>query len=86
MAAAVDLDVDEGAVRGGRVALGGVAAAAVRVPEAEAVLAGGGSFDDCASAAAAAVEPPADASGSTPYRKDLVRTLVRRACEEAIAR
>ncbi|MEV7342196.1 FAD binding domain-containing protein [Streptomyces sp. NPDC093544] len=86
VAAAVDLDVDAGAVRGGRVALGGVAAAAVRVPEAEAVLAGGGSFDDCAAAAAAAVEPPADASGSTHYRKELVRTLVRRACEEAMAR
>jgi len=86
VAAAVDLDVDEGAVRGGRVALGGVAAAAVRVHEAEAVLAGGGSFDDCAAAAAAAVEPPADAAGSTYYRKELVRTLVRRACEEAMAR
>ncbi|UKY48124.1 FAD binding domain-containing protein [Streptomyces inhibens] len=86
VAAAVDLDIEAGTVRGGRVALGGVAAAVVRVPEAEAVLAGGGSFDDCASAAAAAVEPPADASGSTRYRKELVRTLVRRACEEAKSR
>jgi len=32
------------------------------------------------------VEPPADASGSTHYRKELVRTLVRRACEEAVSR
>ncbi|WP_043663013.1 FAD binding domain-containing protein [Streptomyces xylophagus] len=86
VAAAVDLDVAEGEVRGGRVALGGVAAAAVRVPEAEAVLTGGGSFEACASAAAEAVEPPADASGSTHYRKELVRTLVRRACEEAVSR
>ncbi|MEV2211438.1 xanthine dehydrogenase family protein subunit M [Streptomyces sp. NPDC050997] len=84
VAAAVDLDVEDGEVRSGRVALGGVASAAVRVPEAEAVLADGGSFETCASAAAEAVEPPADASGSTHYRKQLVRTLVRRACEEAM--
>ncbi|MEV8314096.1 FAD binding domain-containing protein [Streptomyces sp. NPDC059900] len=86
VSAVVDLDVAGGAVRGGRVALGGVAAAVVRVPEAEAVLADGGSFAECAAAAADAVEPPADASGSTHYRKQLVRTLVRRACEEAKAR
>lgn len=86
VSAVVDLDVAGGTVRGGRVALGGVAAAVVRVPEAEAVLAGGGSFAACASAAADAVEPPADASGSTHYRKQLVRTLVLRACEEAMAR
>ncbi|MEU9960087.1 xanthine dehydrogenase family protein subunit M [Streptomyces sp. NPDC050982] len=84
VAAAVDLDVEDGEVRSGRVALGGVASAAVRVPEAEAVLADGGSFEACASAAAEAVEPPSDASGSTHYRKELVRTLVRRACEEAM--
>ncbi|MFI6408484.1 FAD binding domain-containing protein [Streptomyces sp. NPDC050548] len=85
VAAAVDLDVADGEVRSGRVALGGVASAAVRVPEAEAVLADGGSFAACASAAAQAVEPPADASGSTHYRRQLVRTLVRRACEEAVS-
>ena len=86
VAAAVDLDVAGGEVRGGQVALGGVASAAVRVPEAEAVLSDGGSFEACAAAAAQAVEPPADASGSTHYRKELVRTLVRRACEEAVSR
>ncbi|MFE1932639.1 FAD binding domain-containing protein [Streptomyces sp. NPDC059474] len=86
VAAAVDLDVVDGAVRGGRVALGGVAAAAIRVPEAEAVLTGGGSFDACASAAAAAADPPGDASCGPLYRKELVRTLVRRACEEAMSR
>ncbi|MEU9859910.1 xanthine dehydrogenase family protein subunit M [Streptomyces sp. NPDC047971] len=85
VAAAVDLDV-EGSVRGGRVALGGVAAMPVRVPEAEAVLSSGGSFRDCAEAAAAAVEPPSDANGSTPYRRHLIRTLVQRACEEAMSR
>ncbi|MEW1925642.1 xanthine dehydrogenase family protein subunit M [Streptomyces sp. NPDC088360] len=86
VSAVVDLDVAGGSVRGGRVALGGVAARVVRVPEAEAVLAAGGSFAECATAAAHFVDPPADASGSTHYRKQLVRTLVRRACEEAMAR
>ena len=86
VSAAVDLDVSDGAVRGGRVALGGVAASVVRVPEAEAVLAAGGGFADCADAASEAVDPPADASGGTHYRKQLVRTLVLRACEEAMSR
>ncbi|MEV8017419.1 xanthine dehydrogenase family protein subunit M [Streptomyces sp. NPDC086554] len=86
VSAAVDLDVGGSTVRGGRVALGGVAAAVTRVPQAEAVLAGGGSFAECAAAAAEAVDPPADASGSTHYRKQLIRTLVRRACEEAMSR
>jgi aerobic carbon-monoxide dehydrogenase medium subunit len=86
VSAAVDLDVEGSAVRGGRVALGGVAAMPVRVPEAEAVLADGGSFRDCAETAAAAVDPPSDANGSAQYRKHLIRTLVERACEEAISR
>ena len=91
VSAAVDLDVvhldAEGpAVRGGRVALGGVAAMPVRVPAAEAVLAGGGSFRDCAEAAAAAVDPPGDANGSAAYRRRLIRTLVERACQEAVSR
>lgn len=92
VAAAVDLDVapDGRTVRGGRVALGGVAELPVRVPEAEAVLAeggaaGGGLFAACASAAAAAIDPPGDANGGTEYRRGLTRTLVARACEEAMA-
>ncbi|WP_406386195.1 FAD binding domain-containing protein [Streptomyces sp. NBC_01618] len=86
VAAAIDLDLEGPAVRGGRVALGGVAPLPVRVPEAEAVLADGGTFAECAAAAAAAVEPPGDANGSTQYRKQLIRTLVQRACEEAVSR
>ncbi|MGW0683853.1 FAD binding domain-containing protein [Streptomyces sp. NPDC002754] len=86
VSAAVDLDVTDGSVRGGRVALGGVAAMVVRVPQAEAVLADGGTFVDCAEAAAEGVEPPSDGSGSAHYRKQLVRTLVLRACEEAMSR
>jgi aerobic carbon-monoxide dehydrogenase medium subunit len=86
VSAAVDLDAEGSAVRGARVALGGVAAMPVRVPEAETVLADGGSFRDCAEAAAAAVDPPSDANGSAAYRKHLIRTLVERACKEAISR
>src|SRR5579859_3775391 len=86
VSAAVDLDTDGAVVRGGRVALGGVAAMPVRVPEAEAVLADGGSFRECARAAADAVQPPSDANGSAEYRKHLIRTLVERACEEAVSR
>ncbi|MGW6357701.1 FAD binding domain-containing protein [Streptomyces sp. NPDC055092] len=87
VSAAVDLDLgDAGEVRGGRVALGGVAASVVRVPEAEAVLADGGTFAACAAAAAEAVDPPGDANGSTQYRKQLVRNLVHSACEEAMQR
>ncbi|MER5886223.1 FAD binding domain-containing protein [Streptomyces sp. NPDC001941] len=81
---------------GGRVALGGVADRPVRVPEAEAVLAAGGSWRDCAHAAADAVEVPDDGSGeggeggaegqAGSYRRHLVRTLVERACEEAMSR
>ncbi|MCZ0996611.1 FAD binding domain-containing protein [Streptomyces noursei] len=60
-----------------------VAPVPVRVPAAEAVLAGGGSFAECAAVAAAAVDPPDDAGGSTAYRRQLVRALVERACAEA---
>jgi carbon-monoxide dehydrogenase medium subunit len=90
VSAAVDLHVEGGTVRGGRVALGGVAARPVRVPEAEAVLARGGKgselFAECAAAASAAVEPPGDGNGSARYRKHLIRTLIQRAAEEAMSR
>ena len=76
VSAAVDLD-------SGRVALGGVAEVPTRVPQAEAVLAGGGSFAECAEAAATAIDPPGDANGSADYRRSLARTLVISACEQA---
>jgi carbon-monoxide dehydrogenase medium subunit len=78
-------------VRGGRVALGGVAPLPVRVPEAEALLAGGGQagpelFRRCAAAAAAAIDPPSDGNGSADYRRALTRTLIEDACAKAVAR
>ncbi|MFI9387912.1 FAD binding domain-containing protein [Kutzneria sp. NPDC052558] len=78
VSAAVSLDAE-----GGRVVLGGVAPAPIRVPEAEAVLAGGtpgpALFAECAEAAAAAIDPPEDG----PYRCRLTRTLVAQALEQA---
>jgi carbon-monoxide dehydrogenase medium subunit len=91
VAAAVDLDVHGGRIIGGRVALGGVAPAVVRVPEAETVLTQGERptpelFATCGRVAAEAVNPPGDGNGSPRYRRALVRTLVARACTEAMAR
>jgi carbon-monoxide dehydrogenase medium subunit len=88
VAAAVDLDLDGDTVRGGRVALGGVALVPQRIAAAEAVLAAGGHcgpdlFEACAAAAAAAIDPPSDANGSSRYRQQLTRQLVAQACEEA---
>jgi carbon-monoxide dehydrogenase medium subunit len=89
VAAAVDLDVSDGQCRGGRIALGGVDAVPVRVPEAEAVLEGApataDTFREAARAAAAAVHPGSDAHGDASYRRALARTMVERACAEAVA-
>lgn len=80
--AAVSLDTDPA---GGRVVLGGVAPAPVRVSEAEAVLAGGVPgpelFAACGEAAAAAIDPSEDVA----YRRRLTQTLVTRALEQAWA-
>lgn len=93
VAAAVDLELAPGGTQltAGRVALGGVSPLPVRVPEAEEVLARGGQpgpelFAECAATAAASVDPPSDGNGSAHYRRVLIRTLVERACEEAMAR
>ncbi|MEU5844805.1 FAD binding domain-containing protein [Saccharopolyspora shandongensis] len=89
--AAVALDADPvaeaGPLTGGRVVLGGVAPAPIRIPEAEAVLAGGvpgpDLFTACGEAAAAAIDPPDDAAGTGAYRRRLTRTLVAQALHEA---
>lgn len=93
VSAAVDLQLspDGGTVTSGRVALGGVAPLPVRVPRAEEVLGGGaapgpGLFAECAAVAAESADPPSDGNGSAHYRRSLIRTLVARACEEAMAR
>ena len=88
--AAVALDVDGNRVTGGRVVLGGVAPAPVRIPEAERVLAAGETGEDrlfaaCGEAAAAAIDPPSDANGDAHYRRRLAAALVARACAQAVA-
>ena len=88
VAAAVALDLAGRQVSGGRVVLGGVAPAPVRVPEAEAVLAAGGApgpelFAAVADAAAAAIDPPDDPQVTAPTAARLTRTLVADACAQA---
>jgi carbon-monoxide dehydrogenase medium subunit len=93
VSAAVSLDLADGRLRGGRVALGGVATVPVRVPEAERRLQAGTTdieelaavFAAAAAAAAAAVDPAGDQHGSADYRRALVETLVRRAAELALS-
>ncbi len=89
VAAAVDLDVDDGVCRGGRIALGGVDTVPVRVSAAENLLAGASLseelFGACGQAAAEAIEPGSDAHGSAAYRRKLTRALVPRACRAAVA-
>jgi aerobic carbon-monoxide dehydrogenase medium subunit len=84
--AAVALDLDGDTVTGGRVVLGGVAPAPVRVPEAEAALAGTAGdalWAAVADAAVAAIDPPEDEGTTAAYRRRLTRTLVTDACREA---
>ncbi|WP_020658705.1 FAD binding domain-containing protein [Amycolatopsis benzoatilytica] len=88
VAAAVTVEPEpDGSLRGGRVVLGGVAPAPLRVPEAEAVLADGAPgpelFAACGEAAAEAIDPRSDAQGSADYRRALTRTLVARSLSQA---
>ena len=91
VAAAVDLDLTDDVISGGRIALGGVSPVPQRVPAAEALLAEGGAigaelFEACAETAAAAIDPPSDGNGSARYRRQLTRKLVVSACWEAVSR
>jgi carbon-monoxide dehydrogenase medium subunit len=90
VAAAVDLDLADGRCLGGRVALGGVDATPVRIPEAEALLADASVGEDLwaevAERTAAAIEPGSDVHASAEYRRTLTRTLLVRALREASAR
>jgi aerobic carbon-monoxide dehydrogenase medium subunit len=65
-----------------RIGVGGVEARPRRIPEAEAALARG-SVEEAADAAARAVDPMTDQHYSAAYRRDLVRTVVRRALQQA---
>jgi carbon-monoxide dehydrogenase medium subunit len=72
-----------------RVGIGGAEGKPRRGAEAEAVLSGkpmsAQAFSEAGEAAAAAVDPMEDAQSSAKYRRDLVRTVTRRALERAAA-
>ncbi len=85
------LSLDSGGkVADARIALIGVAPTAIRAEAAEAALRGQSPSSDlwaaAADAAVAGLEPPSDLHGSSSYRVQLTRTLVRRSLEEAAAR
>ena len=87
--ALVAFRVRDGAISEPRVAVGGVEPQPRRLAQAERMLTGRppdpAAFEAAAAAAAAAVDPSDDAVTSAGYRRDLVRTVTRRALEQAAA-
>jgi aerobic carbon-monoxide dehydrogenase medium subunit len=81
--------VEGGRIVEPRLAVGGVETNARRIADAEQSLAGRAptaeGFADAAERAAAAVDPMEDAQTSAEYRRDLVRTVARRALERSLA-
>ncbi len=71
-----------------RLAVGGAEANARRIADAEKMLAGRAPGADCfaaaADCAATAIDPMVDAQTDAEYRRDLVRTLARRALEQSL--
>ena len=87
VAVALDLSPD-GVCTSARIAVGGVDSVPLRVPEAEAALAGvrlgAGPLAEAARVAAASVDPLGDAHASPAYRRRLVAALTERAFDEAV--
>src|SRR5438552_15003721 len=81
--------LEDGAIVEPRVGVGGAEPRPRRIAQAEAALAGrtpgAEAFQAAADAAADAVDPLEDHTTSADYRRDLVRTLTRRALERAAA-
>jgi carbon-monoxide dehydrogenase medium subunit len=81
--------VENGAIAAPLVGVGGAEAHPRRIPEAEQALLGQkatlATFERAAQAAANAIDPLEDAATNAAYRRDLVRTVVRRALELAIS-
>ena len=73
---------ENGLVTAARASAAGVADRPVRLPGCEAALTGnplsGQAIEQAAEAASAEIDPPSDNHGSAPFRRGLVRTLVRR--------
>jgi carbon-monoxide dehydrogenase medium subunit len=85
--ALVTYRMQNGAISEARVAVGGAEPQPRRIAAAEQALVGSApdnaAFVAAAEAAAAAVDPLEDATTSAEYRRDLVRTVTRRALEQA---
>jgi aerobic carbon-monoxide dehydrogenase medium subunit len=81
--------VENGVISEPRVAVGGVEPQPRRIAQAEQALAGRApgkpAFEAAADAAMAAVDPLEDAITSADYRRDLTRTVTRRALEQTAA-
>jgi len=81
--------VENGRIVEPRLAVGGAEPHTRRIADAEQALAGRAptaeSFADAAERAAAAVDPMEDAQTTAEYRRDLVRTVARRALERSSA-
>jgi carbon-monoxide dehydrogenase medium subunit len=81
--------LQDGIITEPHVGVGGAEPRPRRIAEAEAVLKGrapgDAAFRAAADAAAAAVDPIEDMNTSAEYRRDLVRTMTRRALEQAAA-
>jgi len=79
----------DGKITEPRIAVGGAEPHARRIAKAEQALAGAPAepetFAAAADAAAVAVDPMEDAMTSAQYRRDLVRTVTRRALEQSLA-
>jgi len=90
--AAVTVDAaDDGTCREARVALLGVAEAAVRARGSEAVLQGAAladtdAIEEAARIAADGLSPRSDVHASSVYRAEVASTVVRRALEQAMSR
>jgi aerobic carbon-monoxide dehydrogenase medium subunit len=70
---------------GTRVALTNMGFKPLRAAGVEEALAGGADLTAAADRADEGTSPPSDAFGSAEYRRSLVKVLVRRALEEAMA-
>lgn len=79
VSAAAGLEIVDGTIRSGRIALGGVAAKPWRAREAEAVLAGAPLNGETFAKAADIALRDAKASGDNAFKIELARRLVRRA-------
>ncbi len=86
--AVVAMRLDAGRVAEARIALGGIAGRPALAPEAAAALIGHAPRDGAEAAAeraAACCDPQEDIHAPAEYRRDLVRVMLRRAIEDAIA-